>query len=240
MKKLALLTVALCVFVPAAVVADWSDGFENYIVGQGLHGQDGWAGWDNDATVHGMVVNSPVYQGEKAFEVAVRDNYTDMVHQYTGVNNFTPVYTAMQYIPEGLAGTSYFILLDTYTVGGDPKHWNVQIAFNDVSAPGMVLDTWTNPNHPTLPIIYDQWVEIRVEIDMVNDACNIFYGGALLTSGTWTIDDAGTLNLAAVDLYTGDASPVYYDNLCLTPEPGLISIVGLAGLGALGMLRKRR
>jgi hypothetical protein len=238
MKKLALLTVALCVFVPAAVTADWFDGFEDYPIGQGLHGQNGWAGWDNDPNVPGMVVGAPVFAGEKAFEVAA---VTDMVHQYSGVNNFTPVYRAMQYIPEGIQGTSYFILMDTYTVGGDPKHWNVQVAFNDVSAPGMVLDTYTNPTQSTpLPIIYDQWVEIRVEMDMVNDGCKIFYGGNLLTAGTWTIDAAGTLNLAAVDLYTGDATPVYYDNLNLTPEPGLVSIVGLAGLGVLGMLRKRR
>ena len=50
MRKLLLfggVMAALCI-LPATASADWIDQFDQYVAGSGLHGQGGWAGWDNE------------------------------------------------------------------------------------------------------------------------------------------------------------------------------------------------
>jgi hypothetical protein len=60
-------------------------------------------------------------------------------------------------------------------------------------------------------------VEIRVEIDLVNDVQQFYYGGDLLYSASWTSEQVpgGALAIAAVDLFANAASPVYYDDMSL-------------------------
>ena len=50
LKSAVLLLGAIAVFayLPATAQADWSDDFESYEVGSGLHGQGGWMGWNDD------------------------------------------------------------------------------------------------------------------------------------------------------------------------------------------------
>jgi len=69
-----------------------------------------------------------------------------------------------------------------------------------------------------LPMVRDQWMEIRVEIDLVNDIQKFYYGGDLLYESSWTdgMSGGGILNIAAVDLWGNGASAVYYDDICLT------------------------
>ena len=107
-------------------------------------------------------------------------------------------------------------------------HWFCVRRYHDVVTDDMTGDE--------LPLIYDQWVEILVKIDLDNDLKEIYYDGEFLSSESWTRGD-GYLNIGALDLYANNATSVYYDDISLIPEPSLISI---AGLGLLLLLRRRR
>jgi hypothetical protein len=74
------------------------------------------------------------------------------------------------------------------------------------------------PAGAQLPLVRDQWMEIRVEIDLDNDIQKFYYGGDLLYECSWTngVSGGGILNIAAIDLWGNGASAVYYDDICLT------------------------
>lgn len=112
-------------------------------------------------------------------------------------------------------GQTYFILLNDYTDGaGQDNHWSVQLRFD--SALGVVEYEYFSAQ---LPLVYDKWVEIRVDIDLDGDWHEVYYDGAFLYEQEWTAgpngDMAGILNIGAVDLYANGATSVYYDDLSL-------------------------
>jgi hypothetical protein len=112
-------------------------------------------------------------------------------------------------------GQSYFILLNDYTDGGGQNnHWSVQMRFD--SALNVVVYEYDNVE---LPLIYDEWTEIKVLIDLDGDWHEVFYGGDFLYEKEWTAgpnnDLQGIRNIGAVDLFANGATPVYYDDLSL-------------------------
>ena len=193
----------------------WSENFDSYSLAQFLDGtpdDGGWKGWDNDTSVGAFVVD--VYTQSNPHSVEIID-IVDLVHEFSGYNFGQWTFTAWQYIPSGYSGDSSFLLLNTYADGGphENNHWSNALTFN--SATGNV-QSWTGES---LPIIFDQWVEIRVEIDFDTDFQNIYYNDALLVGKSWTggVEPGGALNLACVDLYSGSqsSSEVYYDDLSI-------------------------
>jgi hypothetical protein len=74
----------------------------------------------------------------------------------------------------------------------------------------------------TLPLITDQWVEMRVEIDLETDWFQCYYGGDLLQEKEWTAGPNngydGVLDIAAVDLFANGATSVYHDDLSIDGE----------------------
>jgi hypothetical protein len=111
-------------------------------------------------------------------------------------------------------GESYFIMLSNYSDSGEGNHWSVQLRFD--SEDGIVESEFDTES---LPLIKDQWVEIKVNIDLDTDWMEIYYDGDLLVEKNWTAgvsnDDSGILNIGAVDLYANQASSVYYDDISL-------------------------
>ena len=112
-------------------------------------------------------------------------------------------------------GNTYFILLSDYNDGaGQDNKWSVQMRFD--SANNIVESEFDSVS---LPLILDQWVEIRVDIDLDSDWMEVSYGGDLLIEKEWTAGHNnlgdGELNIAAVDLFGNGATSVYYDDLSL-------------------------
>jgi hypothetical protein len=142
---------------------------------------------------------------------------SDLVHEYSGYTSGVWTYTAWQYIPGNFTGESYFILLNSYDDAGANLNWSTQVTFS--SASGLVANTGASGG--TLTMLTDQWVEIRVEIDLDNDTQEFYYNNQLLYSGTWTneVSGGGVLVIDAVDLYANSASAVYYDDLSLVAPP---------------------
>jgi hypothetical protein len=115
-------------------------------------------------------------------------------------------------------GTSYFILLSDYTDGaGQENKWAVQLRMDSALK---VIECEFDA--VSLPLIMDQWVEIRVEIDLDGDWMEIFYDNVFLIEKEWTAGPNnqmdGIRNIGAVDLFANGATSVYYDDLSLDQD----------------------
>ena len=192
----------------------WSDDFSAYTLGQFLDGtpdDGGWKGWDGNPAFGAPVVDTFELSVPHAVEIA---GDADLVHEFTGysVGQFT--FTAWQYIPSNFAGETAFILLNTYADGGDYS-WSTQLRFN--SDTGVVSSDFDGNE---LWLAYDQWIEIKVDIDLDTDVQDIYYDGDLLVSKSWKdgVTGGGVANIAAVDLFANAASAVYYDDISLSGE----------------------
>ena len=235
MKRFFLLAAVLLLVSTTCAFGSFFDNFDSYTNGQVLDGtldDGGWKGWDNTPAAGGTVTNAQSLSPENSVSVS---GASDLVHEFSETGSFT--FSAWQYIPTGATGTTYFILLNTYTDGG-PYKWSTQLSFN--LGTGLLNDDQVAGDE-NMAIIKDQWTEILVDVDLVADTQNIYYGGNLLSTNSWTQGDPnGQLALQAVDLYAGSgADAVYYDDVSVVPEPS--SLFALAGfLPALALLRRRR
>jgi hypothetical protein len=202
----------------------WSDDFSSYTLGEFLDGEPtdgGWKGWDNDPTYGAFVVDDQEKSIPHSVEIA---GDSDLVHEYTGYIAGQWTYIAWQYIPSDFVGETGFMLLNTYEDIGD-KSWSVQLRFNADS--GVVI---SDPDLNELILKLDQWVEIRVEIDLDADIQDIYYDGDLLVTKSWKdgVTGGGKANIGAVDLFANFATAVYYDDMSLTGE-GLIPAICCQG-----------
>ena len=194
---------ALAFFVPAAG-ADWTENFDSYPLGSGLHGQGGWTGWDNNPATDAYTTD--VYSYSSPHSAAIIPT-SDIVHQFAETGGLWRM-TGWCYVPSGSTGDQYFIMLNTYNHGG-PYDWSLQLHFN--SATGMLIVE--NGGTGTTPILTNQWIEIKIEIDLGGNTQQIYYNGILLDSLPWMT--TGVLEIAALDLYSDGGSTIYWDNLLL-------------------------
>ncbi len=204
--------VMFCVLtLPGTASADWSENFDSYALGSGLHGQGGWHGWDGSSAYNAYVTD--LYSHSAPHSAAV-SGATDIVQEFQNYTAGVWLFTTWQYIPTGFSGISYFILLNTYNDFG-PYNWSTQVSFNAIT--GMVF---SEPQSASLPLIRGQWVEIRVVIDLDQNLQTCFYGGQMLYQKSWTegMSGGGALNIGALDLYANSASPIYYDDLSLRQD----------------------
>jgi hypothetical protein len=195
--------------------SSWADNFDSYVTGSQMHGQGGWKGWDNSPAAGALTSDVQARSTLNSVDIT---GGSDLVHEYAGYTSGQWTYSTWQYIPTGYTGQTYFIILNTYADGGS-NNWSTQVCFD--AGTGMLNDDTPNScsGSSTLPIIYDQWVQIRVEIDLDADTQTFYYNNQMLYQDTWTghISGGGVANIGAVDLYANSASPVYYDDFFLTP-----------------------
>jgi len=200
------LLAAVLILVPAAS-ADWSENFDSYAAGSGMIGQGGWEGWDASPAADALV--SALYSLSSPHSVQILPT-SDLIHQWSGYTSGHWVLTCWSFVPDGWTGQSYFLLLNTYNHGG-PYNWSCQVSFN---GNGTVL---SDPEGTTLPLIWNQWTEIIVDIDLDLDVQTFYYGGQMLYQKSWIdgVSGAGAANLGCVDLYGNNAAYVYYDDFSL-------------------------
>ncbi|MBN2131203.1 MAG: hypothetical protein JW741_17010, partial [Sedimentisphaerales bacterium] len=193
---------------PAAPVIEapvFVEDFESYAAGTDLHGVNGWKGWDNTASAGAPVSDAFAFSGANSVELV---GTADLVHEFA-VSGDVVQFSAMQYIPAGSAGSTYFILMNQYGDGG-PYDWSVQLKF-DLGAG--IATAEAEGGGATAQILFDEWVEILFVIDLDANTCDWYYGGTLVTTHPWDNDAHGTLQ--AIDLFGNGASPVYYDDITI-------------------------
>jgi subtilisin family serine protease len=197
----------------------WEEDFDSYPTGQNMHGIGGWKGWDNNPAFTAFTSDTQARSAPNSIEI-VGNN--DPVREFAGAVAGQWIFTTWQYIPSSMTGTTYYIMLNTYNDGG-AKNWSVQVRFN--TATGVVND---GVSGGTLPLVTDQWVEIRLEIDLDTDTQDFYYNNQLLYSGTWTneVSGGGILNIGAVNLFANSASAVYYDDMSMVATVGECAVAG--------------
>ena len=206
MKNLLHLFVAVAtimLFVPA--VSAWDDNFDSYVLGSGLHGQGNWEGWDNDPAFDAFV--SDVQFSSSPHSVAI-DPTSDIVQpfsEYTG----EWIMTSWHYIPTGSTGDQYWILCNTYPTVYN-EDWSLQLKFESASGNMIIME-----GSMVVPIVYDQWIEVKVEINLGTDTQNIYYNGVFLESINWS--SGGAIAIGCLDLFSDGGSTIYWDDC--SPEP---------------------
>ncbi len=209
---------------PASTGIFWEDNFDNYTLGP-LHGQGGWESWDNDPATTAYVTDNQSRSPSNSVEIAWFSGvYADIVHQFSGVDSGKWNFTSWQYIPSDMEGLSYYLLLNKYEHGGPHVLQDFSLQLEISATTGRILD-YDNPDD-WLPLITDDWVEIRVEIDFGADIQTVYYGGVELLEKGWTdgVAPGGQQNLGCVDLFADYAysSSVYYDDFVLEGELGAV------------------
>jgi len=201
----------------------WDDDFESYPTGV-LVPQGGWEAWaDDPGAANARVTTQQALSGTKSAQTSGVDDLVHLYSQSSGVF----AYAAHMYLPAETTGTQFFILLNQYDGGGDGTNWSTQLGFDPA-----VGEVFSDFEDARLPLIYDEWVEVRVTINLDADTQEIFYGGDLLSAKGWSDGSGagGTTTLAAVDLWANTASAVFWDDLslveldpegaCCLPEAG--------------------
>jgi hypothetical protein len=189
---------------------DWFEDWDSYPTGQDMHGVGGWKGWGNDPAWTAFTTDSEAQSTPNSIDILVD---ADLVHEYA-IDSGPWRYTAWQYIPGDFAGQTYFILLNQYDDAGATNNWSTQVAFNSLD--GLVTPEGSCTPTPVSYIV-DQWVEIRVEIDLEADWQEFYYNDQLVWQCSWSdgVSGDGITSIGAVDLFANGASSVYYDDLSL-------------------------
>jgi len=223
------LAAAVLLSLAGQASADFVSSFDAFTADADLVGVDGWHGWDNVVSSSGVVSDDIAYEGENSLLI---HGYTDAVQVYSGVNAGSWTMEAKQYIASGQSGLSYYIIMNRYVPGsnGDSAAWSAQLKFNLAS--GVVNDDFRGGS---LPIAFNQWSDLRFDIDLDANTVQTYYNGSLLSSGAWMRGPSSSRAIAAIDLYSGDNNFTYYDNISLSPDvptpgvPGAVALV-LAGI----------
>ncbi|HPC94712.1 MAG TPA: discoidin domain-containing protein [Sedimentisphaerales bacterium] len=197
---MALLVLSAGVVASASVL---NEGFESYVAGSAIHGQGGWKGWNGDAAAGASVSGAFAYSGKQSVAIA---GASDLVHEFD-VAGGVWVLSAMQYIPSGGTGTTYFILLNSYDDGAN-QDWSIQTQYNLASG---AITTWTGA--VTTTVAFDRWVQLKYVIDLDNNTVDEYYDGTKIDTRQWDDNVHGTIG--AIDLFANGASAVYYDDIVL-------------------------
>jgi len=184
-------------------VALFLEDFDSYEAGTDLHGVNGWKGWDNTPGAAADVSDAFASSGANSVDI---DGSADLVREFDLTGGMIE-FSAMQYIPSGTSGTTYFILLNSYDDGAN-QDWSIQTTF-DLAAG--TVGYWGGG---AATIVYDEWVKLSYVIDLDNNTVDKYYNGELIETADW--DDTGHNTLGAIDLYGNGASSVYYDDITIS------------------------
>jgi hypothetical protein len=208
-RSLVIVGVLAIMILPVAAQADWMDDFESYEPGSEIIGQGGWDGWLGDPLAGAEVSDSFAHGGSNSVGIA---STSDLVHTYEGYTSGVWIYTAWMYMLPNYTGETYFIMLNTYVAS---QNWSVQIHFIDGECRGDTFEGYW-----ALPWILEEWVEIRLEIDLDADIQTVYYGGDFFYTGSWSqgVSGGGQTVIEAVDLFGNGARTVYYDDMSLMPD----------------------
>ena len=186
MRNLKLLVLALAIVGVCTVASanEFTEDFESYAAGSALHGKGGWKGWDNTPGAGAPVSNAHAYSGSNSVEIG---GSSDLVHEYD-ISGGLWIFSVMQYIPSGTTGNNYFILLNSYDDGAN-QDWSVQLPIN--LATGVMTSAYDAT--VAVNILYDQWVELKCVIDLVNNTVDEYYNGELFSTHQWDDNVHGTI-----------------------------------------------
>ena len=222
-----ILATATLVSLAGPASGQWSDNFDSYAAGSLLEGQGGWTHWNNAAAGGGQISNSFAASAPNSTAIAAG---SDSVQEFMGLNSGSFLIRADVYTPTSFVGKSYLIVLNKYNVSGGAYEWGIQFGLNgdtDLVECDCGLGT---PS--TIPLVRDQWVEFRAEVDLDLDTASIYYNGTFLATYPWSggvfgADSFNTNRIRAINLYADNVNfpgvtELYVDNFEVTSTGGAI------------------
>ena len=188
--------------------AQLDEDFESYALGD-LCGQCGWDPWDLDAAVCAPIVDDLANSGTNSLRLTIA---SDMV-QVFDIQDGQWTATAMTYVPSEATGAGFYIMLNTYEHLGT-KDWSVQLSFDA----GLGTVTAQDQAGELALLVKDEWVELRLEIDLDADTVDYYYNGEqFVFAGNWS--DGFNTGIECIDLYSQSMDGMYYDDVTLLPAP---------------------
>lgn len=219
MKSALLTTCAALLLLAPMAAADWSDDFDSYALGSGLHGQGGWEGWQGDPAYDAFVTDVEAYSSPHSAAITPTSDivqpFADSLGEW--------VMEAWCYIPSASTGSQYFIMLNQYYP--DTNNWSVQLQFD--SDAGQVIDYYSSA---TTSIVNDQWVQVEVDIHLDNNMYDLYYNGAFLASWNW--QSGGSDKIAALDLFSDGGTTIFWDD-CELMQAGALQQSTWGGIKAI-------
>ncbi len=224
------------------VAPDWADDFESYPDGSDMHGLGDWQGWDNDPLWGAPLQENIFLSSNSAVEIAGNADLLHLNDQTGGHHSGAWALSAWVYIPDRLMGTQYFLVQKEYTdLAGQDNQWSIQVyiepngdVHGDCGADDSCNYTTWEP---------DTWTEIYANIDLDNDVVNLYFGGFLMGTYTWTEGVFGSDEgcpvegcIQSYDLFADGASAIYYDDFSLRSKSISIPTVSEWGLIGIGLL----
>lgn len=213
--------------------AQFFDGFETYANNSAIEGQGGWHNWDtcaNGNRADNTVTQAQAFAGSQSLRLVGSNDpscslCSDTVHDLNGPYTSGQWTLSVQtYIPSSFVGQAYIIGLNEYNDCGGPYNWSMQMHFE--SQTGMLEVDHFGPNSNTTtingdqPIIFDQWIEVKAEIDLDLDSAVFLYNCVPMFSYTWSegISGGGTPTFDTLDLFPGttDTTEVFLDDISMT------------------------
>ncbi len=232
----------VCMLIPTAAQADWSDGFEPYTLGD-VNGQGLWI--DFGGTLTTDVTTAQAATGDKSLAFSLNpagggDSYGSDAYV---IAMDGAVITAGQWV------MSYELYIPT-GYGGSCEMFISQGALPGSFWDGVWLHTTaTDLTHgggaETAALVFDRFAEVKLEIDLTANTVDVSYDGAAFYSTDWDRDTnvdhtpqpaIGGLNFWAAGSAAGLTGTFYVDDFNLTPEPATLAMLAMGG----GMLLKRR
>jgi len=209
---------------PAALGQDafpFSDNFDSYTPGVfpcatgGCAGPNGWSIWYSGGSP-GAIVSGIAHSGTNALQINAASDIT----QTGSITSGQWTMRAFTYIPTGVTGTGYFIVMHNYNGSPSPApapvdQWSIQVQFNATT------NTVVNYNTAVTiaPLVRDQWVEARAEINLTTNTFDFYYGSTQVITGA-TYSTVGTPAIACWDLYGETINGMLLDTVSVAPAGG--------------------
>ena len=200
----------------------WADNFDSYALGSKIVGQGGWLEWNNAPAKNELVSNT--FFSSPPHALAVSGVPTgDPLHLYTGYTSGRWVFKGKFYVPSSTNKEFDFQLFSVYN-HGSPYAWAVLLQMNTPS-PGSIR-TWDGTGGVTSGVFpMDQWVDIKITIDLDLDTCDILTAQNQPVSYKYSGGYYGGSNypkvIKAISLlsqFNDNNMAVYWDNLTIGPD----------------------
>ncbi len=209
--------------------AQFLENFDSYAAGTAIEGLNGWQNWDICATGNQAFNTASTVQansGANSLRMVGSGGActfcSDTTHELNGPYTSGQYTLSMNtYIPSNFAGDAYVIVLNTYNNCGGPYNWSAQVRFTTGGSVGpddLQGNVFINGDQN---VIYDQWVELKMEIDLDANMVVYSYNDVEMFSANWAL--AGVVEIAALDLFPGtdNTTEWFVDDISL--EMGIAS-----------------
>ncbi|MCC6659875.1 MAG: hypothetical protein IT437_03215 [Phycisphaerales bacterium] len=233
--------------VPNVIDGVFSDNFDSYADGSVLNGQGGWEGWDGSVDPFGYVSSEQSSSSPHSLRETAPSGgaaaESDVVQRFD-ITGGKWIFSAKHYMPATSVGISYFILLNHYPA---TFNWSLDLGMDNGTQLVTTIEVPDLAQFPggvqnQVPIVRDQWVDIRCEIDLdagTTGRLDVYYNNQLVTSGiAWAPPTGDARHLAALDLYSSGCDKVFFDDVKLEavaapcyPDCNGDSVLNLADFG---------